>query len=778
MLLNHIVLKDLSDEMGTSAWELFPRSHSYRVPSDASLHSISLPVLANVKVSSSEGKSDLQSMYDTSSSLNDIDQELKGNYVVGSLLPDDEDELLAGIMDDFEAKWLPNIVDDSEEYDLFGGGGLELESDPQENSRIGSFTLSLSNDGIGNTVAHSNQTNGVGTVAGEHPLGEHPSRTLFVRNINSNIEDAELRTLFELYGDIRTLYTASKHRGFVMVSYYDIRAARTAMRALQNKPLRRRKLDIHFSIPKENPSDKEINQGTLVVFNLDPSVTNDNLQQIFGDYGEVKEIRETPHKKHHKFIEFYDVRAAEAALKSLNRSDLAGKRIKVEPSRPGGARRSLLLHMNHEVEKDERTLHKVGLPLGNSPPATWPHLSSPNVGSPLLNFSKSSGFSSAGSSWGRQDIFELSHSLPEQKSSQFVGSDSFFGSSTFNGSTSIPFSGPKLYWGSSSEQTNSTPITQAVRNPFISGGNHGSLYNWSQIQQQHHRYHAGSAPSAAPLQQKFGYFHESPRSSFARPGCASAAYLGDLNDFGYRDVTNSTVSLMKSVSVGEGSPVSSMISSARPSHVFHGIARFPGHAASNWEALAERGRSRLIDSNGIQIDNKNQFQLDIDKIRTGEDTRTTLMIKNIPNKYTSKMLLATIDEHCKGTYDFLYLPIDFQNKCNIGYAFINLLSPLNIIPFYEAFNGKRWEKFNSEKVAYLAYARIQGKAALVAHFKHTTLMNEDKHCRPILFDSEFLESNNRVLQKNVPVNVSTGVQQSNEGETGNLTGSDQDEREQ
>lgn len=52
------------------------------------------------------------------------------------------------------------------------------------------------------------------------------------------------------YGDIRTLYTACKHRGFVMISYYDIRAARNAMRTLQNKPLRRRKLDIHYSIPK------------------------------------------------------------------------------------------------------------------------------------------------------------------------------------------------------------------------------------------------------------------------------------------------------------------------------------------------------------------------------------------------------------------------------------------------------------------------------------------------------------------------------------------------
>lgn len=52
------------------------------------------------------------------------------------------------------------------------------------------------------------------------------------------------------------------------------------------------------------------------------------------------------------------------------------------------------------------------------------------------------------------------------------------------------------------------------------------------------------------------------------------------------------------------------------------------------------------------------------------------------------------------------------------------------------FNGKKWEKFNSEKVASLAYARIQGKAALVAHFQNSSLMNEDKRCRPILFHSD------------------------------------------
>jgi len=55
---------------------------------------------------------------------------------------------------------------------------------------------------------------------------------------------------WQQYGDIRTMYTACKHRGFVMISYFDLRAAQRAMQALQSKPLRSRKLDIHYSIPK------------------------------------------------------------------------------------------------------------------------------------------------------------------------------------------------------------------------------------------------------------------------------------------------------------------------------------------------------------------------------------------------------------------------------------------------------------------------------------------------------------------------------------------------
>ena len=53
--------------------------------------------------------------------------------------------------------------------------------------------------------------------------------------------------------------------------------------------------------------------------------------------------------------------------------------------------------------------------------------------------------------------------------------------------------------------------------------------------------------------------------------------------------------------------------------------------------------------------------LDIAAIENGTDTRTTVMIKNIPNKMTDKDLKAFIDKVCPRRIDFMYLRMDFQN---------------------------------------------------------------------------------------------------------------------
>ncbi|KAJ7965089.1 Protein MEI2-like [Quillaja saponaria] len=269
-----VSLLNTGREMGSSAWGIPRGTDLYHASRDASLFSSSLPVLPHEKLNFTNAEHYDQYVDDNLPIINKIEKENEGQdplkdietNPIGNILPDDEEELLAGIMDDFDLSRLPSQLEDLDENDLFGsGGGLELDFEPQESLGFGISKLSLLDGDASNGVGSYVLSNGAGPVAGEHPYGEHPSRTLFVRNINSNVEDFELRSLFE-----------------------------------------------------DNPSEKDINQGTLVVFNLDASVSNDDLRQIFGAYGEVKEIRETPHKRHHKFIEFYDVRAAEEALKALN----------------------------------------------------------------------------------------------------------------------------------------------------------------------------------------------------------------------------------------------------------------------------------------------------------------------------------------------------------------------------------------------------------------------------------------------------------------------------
>lgn len=84
------------------------------------------------------------------------------------------------------------------------------------------------------------------------------------------------------------------------------------------------------------------------------------------------------------------------------------------------------------------------------------------------------------------------------------------------------------------------------------------------------------------------------------------------------------------------------------------------------------------------------FNIDLAAIWHNKDQRTTLMIKNIPNKYDMKMLTNEIEQNHKGKFDFFYLPIDYGNHCNVGYAFINFLHPIFIIDFYYEYNGHKW----------------------------------------------------------------------------------------
>ncbi|KAF7984238.1 hypothetical protein HWV62_16056 [Athelia sp. TMB] len=83
-------------------------------------------------------------------------------------------------------------------------------------------------------------------------------------------------------------------------------------------------------------------------------------------------------------------------------------------------------------------------------------------------------------------------------------------------------------------------------------------------------------------------------------------------------------------------------------------------------------------------------QLDLGLIEQGLDTRTTVMVKNIPNKMSDKELIAYIEAVCPHKIDFLYLRMDFQNGCNVGYAFVNFIYVEDLLKFAKARLGIKW----------------------------------------------------------------------------------------
>ncbi|OJD22245.1 hypothetical protein ACJ73_06408 [Blastomyces percursus] len=139
----------------------------------------------------------------------------------------------------------------------------------------------------------------------------------------------------------------------------------------------------------------------------------------------------------------------------------------------------------------------------------------------------------------------------------------------------------------------------------------------------------------------------------------------------------------------------------------------------------------------------NQNFVDIERIRCGVDVRTTIMLRNIPNKIDQAMLKEIVDETSHGKYDFMYLRIGkliplrilivFLVLTIVGYAFINFEDPIDIINFAKARAGHTWNCFNSDKIAEISYATIQGKDCLVQKFRNSSVMLEHPSFRPKIF---------------------------------------------
>ncbi|KAJ6769251.1 RNA BINDING PROTEIN [Salix koriyanagi] len=468
------------------------------------------------------------------------------------------------------------------------------------------------------------------------PPAVAPTRTLALSSVPSEVSESLIRRELEVFGEVRGIQMERVGYGTVTVHFYDLRHAERALREIREQHMlhqaRLRNLFIQnsesfsfniaptpppargviagcvvwarFIVPSCNEVPDGQNQGTLVVFNLDPNVSTRCLKEIFQAFGAVKEVRETPLKRHQRFIEFYDVRDAAMALGEMNGKEIYGKQVDIEFSRPGGYGKKFFNGRPSATSKN---------------PSTTP-------------------------------VFDSTTNVHYSKVATFV-----------------------------------SPQPPPLLRRFSSGCSPSNVSPRSFLTETQSS--AGKKSSGDPSE---GNPNET--SIEASLGCLSLGgdvIVGKVADRG---------------------PPKRCSKKSQNNQSFTSIKQ-QQKSAKSWKGSRQAkkldGRFLISDDSMVET--------------SGSESRTTVMIKNIPNKYSQKLLLNMLDNHCihcneqiangddqpLSSYDFLYLPIDFNNKCNVGYGFVNMTSPQAAWRLYKAFHNQHWEVFNSRKICAVTYARIQ-----------------------------------------------------------------------
>jgi len=132
--------------------------------------------------------------------------------------------------------------------------------------------------------------------------------------------------------------------------------------------------------------------------------------------------------------------------------------------------------------------------------------------------------------------------------------------------------------------------------------------------------------------------------------------------------------------------------------------------------------------NGMSEKEYAQFDIDPAKIESGEDSRTTVMIRHLTGTQKRSDLLEFLQKwRLESRHNFFYVPCKRNRNVYAGFAFVNLLSPQDVLTLRNAVMTQPWRSNSSEKgvkMLAVSYAKIQGLDELRAHFSSSIVAKE------------------------------------------------------
>jgi len=109
---------------------------------------------------------------------------------------------------------------------------------------------------------------------------------------------------------------------------------------------------------------------------------------------------------------------------------------------------------------------------------------------------------------------------------------------------------------------------------------------------------------------------------------------------------------------------------------------------------------------------------------------TTLVVRNIPTRYTQEMLLAELG--LAAWVDILFRPYSFSQKRNLGHAILNFITPEAAIGFQRRWHGKRLRDHGRTRALDIAMSDVQGYAAVLLQFGPRVLATRNPAILPVI----------------------------------------------
>ena len=119
-----------------------------------------------------------------------------------------------------------------------------------------------------------------------------------------------------------------------------------------------------------------------------------------------------------------------------------------------------------------------------------------------------------------------------------------------------------------------------------------------------------------------------------------------------------------------------------------------------------------------------KLQLNGHKIFTGEDKRTTILIKNIPRNMTKNQLKLILEKIANINY--IYIPLFMLSNDNLRCAFVNVVNSKSIIDIYLKLKKINFAYDNPNTKIEITYSQLQGKKALIDNFKEERSLFKNK----------------------------------------------------